>query len=98
MNHILKIWPQYFARVKDGSKTFEVRKNDRGFQKGDTVLLAEWDPTIADNGESDGFTGHHLEFKIGYVLPINESEVVFSLLSNLDCKLNSDETKESPHQ
>jgi hypothetical protein len=44
MRHELKTWPQYFCRVKDGSKTFEVRKNDRGFQNGDTVILREWDP------------------------------------------------------
>ena len=42
--HSLKIHPQYYAAVADGSKTFELRKNDRGFQKGDEVALREWDP------------------------------------------------------
>jgi hypothetical protein len=37
MTHELKTLPQYFERVLDGSKTFETRKNDRGFQKDDTV-------------------------------------------------------------
>jgi len=44
MKHELKIWPQYYCRVVDGSKTFEVRKNDRGFQPGDEVTLREWNP------------------------------------------------------
>lgn len=48
MKHELKIWPQYFCRVKDGSKTFEVRKNDRGFQPGDEVNLREWDPQLVE--------------------------------------------------
>lgn len=43
MKHDLKIWPQYFSRAADGCKTFEVRKNDRGFQMGDEVVLHEWD-------------------------------------------------------
>ena len=44
MQHELKIWPKFFARVVDGSKPFEVRRNDRDFQTGDFVLLREYDP------------------------------------------------------
>jgi hypothetical protein len=51
MTHLLKIWPQYYCRLVDGTKTFEVRKNDRGFQPGDYVCLQEWDPTPV---EKDG--------------------------------------------
>lgn len=89
MHHDLKIEPQYYCRVADGSKTFEVRKNDRGFQPGDTVLLKEWDPTVIYDdtdpmGDSMGtvkcYTGKEMRFKIGYVLPIDAERVVFSLL------------------
>jgi hypothetical protein len=95
MRHELKIWPQYFARVADGSKTFEVRKNDRGFQPNDEVLLREFDTEVVEIEHQDhnplgydewierrerGYTGKSLEFRIGYVLPIDAERVVFSLL------------------
>ena len=91
MKHELKIWPQYFERVRDGSKTFEIRKNDRGFQFGDEVVLREYDPTpvvkrddsplgVEEWEEPRGYTGKSLEFKIGYVLPVDEERVVFSLV------------------
>lgn len=89
MEHELKIWPQYYSRVADGTKTFEVRKNDRGFQPGDTVRLREFDPQHegyeCDEYESWKVVGRFtdkpvLKFKIGYVLPIDADRVVFSLL------------------
>jgi len=94
MTHELKIWPQYYCRVADGSKTFEVRKNDRGFQPGDTVILKEWDPEYTDNSLNAGilssygipkrfgrFTESPLLYRtIGYVLPLDAERVVFSLL------------------
>lgn len=85
MKHELKIWPQFYCRVADGSKTFEVRENDRGFQPGDTVILREWDPepqnAAADKYAAKGYTDSPpLEFKIGYILVLDSSKVVFSLL------------------
>lgn len=96
MRHELKIWPQYYQAVANGSKTFEVRKNDRAFQKGDEVVLREYDPDKSwEESNNDGnsmfdsstttrygmFTGSPLlEFKIGYVLPIDAERVVFSLI------------------
>lgn len=84
MEHKLKIWPQYYARVADGSKTFEIRDNDRGFQTGDTVVLQEWDPTpitVTDKTAPKGYTGSaDLSFKVGYVHVLDSSRVVFSLL------------------
>jgi hypothetical protein len=42
--HTLKTWPDQFTAVADGSKTFEIRRDDRGFAVGDLLRLAEWDP------------------------------------------------------
>lgn len=86
MKHEIKCWPQYFCRVLDGSKTFEVRDNDRGYQPGDIVRMREWDKSKVYHAEHpmddshDGYTGRVLEFKIGYVLPIDDKRVVFSIL------------------
>lgn len=39
--HELKIESKYFWKVWNGSKTAEIRKNDRNFQVGDTLRLHE---------------------------------------------------------
>ena len=43
MIHELKIYPEYFKAVISGEKTFEIRKNDRPFHKGDLLALNEFD-------------------------------------------------------
>lgn len=42
--HVLKIHSQFLPRILSGQKTFEIRKNDRDFQVGDTLLLCEHNP------------------------------------------------------
>lgn len=41
--HILKIQRPYFEAVVAGDKRFEIRNNDRDFQRGDQVLLCLWE-------------------------------------------------------
>jgi len=41
--HDLKITREYFDEVISGNKTFEIRKNDREFMRGDVLLLREID-------------------------------------------------------
>lgn len=60
--HILKIHPAYFEKVLTGEKKFEIRKDDRGFQSGDRLLLKEWDP------ERGCFTGRSVECLVNYIL------------------------------
>lgn len=57
--HKLKIKTQYFVDVKNGRKTFELRKNDRDFKVGDTLLLEEY------NGD---YTGRFIKVIITYLL------------------------------
>ena len=78
--HELKILKSYFDAVASGYKTFEVRKDDRGFQKGDSVILREYDPK-----KSPGFmySGRVITATIGYVTAYEQQKgyVVFSLLN-----------------
>lgn len=62
MEHELKTLPEFFRAVLSGAKTFEARRDDRGFQVGDTLVLQEYDPSF------ERFTGRHLVFTISYIL------------------------------
>ena len=42
IKHELKTLPKYFKAVKEGIKTFEVRKDDRNYQVGDILILQEY--------------------------------------------------------
>lgn len=37
INHVLKIKEEYANAICSGDKTFEIRYNDRGYQKGDKI-------------------------------------------------------------
>lgn len=62
MKHELKTWPEYFNAVVDGTKNFEVRKNDRNFQIGDMLVLKEWDQL------RESYTGSQVCGKVTYIL------------------------------
>ncbi|WP_413509865.1 ASCH/PUA domain-containing protein [Carnobacterium maltaromaticum] len=59
--HELKIEPKYFEAVKDGRKKFEIRKNDRGFQEGDLLILREYDPITQE------YLGRIMKVEISYM-------------------------------
>src|SRR3954470_11426726 len=42
VEHELKCWPEFYKALVSGEKTFELRKNDRGFRVGDVLWLREW--------------------------------------------------------
>jgi hypothetical protein len=99
MRHELKVMPIWFERLLDGSKTFEIRKNDRNYQCGDELILCEWKPTLPLILQGAGvFTGRRLQATVGVVL----SGVVYGLnlgeyvvMSLLDVDLPSDEHESS---
>lgn len=60
--HELKVWPEYFEALAERRKTFEIRKNDRGFQRGDLLILREYAPG------PDEYTGYSVRREVSYVL------------------------------
>lgn len=67
--HELKVVQPYFNALMDGSKTFEVRRNDRGFQRGDELLLMEWaEPYFLFGMEFEGqLSGREVTKTVTYV-------------------------------
>lgn len=52
--HHLKSWPSEFGRVRYGVKRHEVRRFDRGYEIGDSIILQEFDPvTLKYTGSAD---------------------------------------------
>lgn len=74
MEHRLKIQKQYFQPVVKGIKKFEIRKNDRNFKVGDTVVLEEID-------SAKQFTGNCFSARITYITDYQQKDnyVVFGL-------------------
>lgn len=62
---------EYFEAVTSGMKTFELRKDDRGFATGDHVVLWEWD------GE---YTGRSIGFVLRGYTGLEEGYVIFGLV------------------
>lgn len=58
--HELKCWPEFFRCIEDGSKTFELRKDDRGFHVRDVLWLREW--------HKGDYTGRDARRTVSYVL------------------------------
>jgi len=61
MIHTLKTWPEYFIHTLNGTKMFDIRKNDRNFQVGDHLILQEWIP------EKEKYTGRMATRQVSYI-------------------------------
>ena len=61
MIHDLKTWPVYFEEICKGRKKFELRKNDRGFGYGHTLMLHEYDPYMGY------YTGRIIQAEVTYI-------------------------------
>jgi Domain of unknown function (DUF3850) len=51
--HELKCWPEPFKAIQRGTKTFEVRKNDRDFAVGDCLQLRCYNPITGEYESCD---------------------------------------------
>lgn len=61
-NHDLKSWPEFFAPILSGEKSFELRKNDRKFAVGDRIRLQEYEP------DTKTYTGRECWRDVVYIL------------------------------
>lgn len=68
MTHELKILPEYFEAVLSRKKSFEIRRDDRDFKVGDTLLLKEYDSIFKV------FTGRTVKRKITYITAYAQQE------------------------
>lgn len=68
--HELKTDSQVFKAVVDGLKTFEIRKDDRGFEVGDHLYLGETEHTGEEmsKGAPLLYTGYWKEVVVTYIL------------------------------
>lgn len=82
MVHELKTLPEYFEAVRNGTKTFEYRCNDRDYKVGDTLILKEW---------NEEYTGRKITCEVCYILnsfnspksvPIFPGFVIMSIIVN----------------
>ena len=64
--HDLKTWPPFFDALVKGTKTFEIRENDRGFATGDTLILREWD------NELQVYTGREVRRVVTYMTSMHQ--------------------------
>lgn len=62
MLHVLKTVQPYFDALWSGDKRFELRKNDRGFQVGDSLCLREYD------AEADRYSRRIMMAKVLYLM------------------------------
>ena len=61
MQHPKKVWPEYFQKILDGKKTYELRLADWECSDGDILVLQEWDPVTKK------YTGREIEKEVTYV-------------------------------
>lgn len=76
--HELKVWPEYYSALIDGSKTFEHRFDDRGFKVGDVLDLRCYNP------DSGHYSGRRSRWRVTYILRgpawgVREGYVVMSV-------------------
>ena len=57
-----KVWPEYFQKIIEGKKKYELRLADFNIEEGDFILLREWKP------ETKNYTGREIKKKVSFVL------------------------------
>jgi hypothetical protein len=58
--HRVKTWRSYFADIRSGLKSFDLRRDARKYQVGDVVVFCEWDE------KRKAYTGEETSKRICY--------------------------------
>jgi hypothetical protein len=100
--HELKTDSEVFRAVLDGTKTYEIRKNDRGFAVGDMLVLRETLHTGRDMamGSPLVYTGREVVRRVSHMLtgPIYGLAAGWSILSLTQVTAASHRAGEVPDQ
>jgi len=56
-----KTWPEFFQKIINGDKTYDLRLNDFEVEEGDIIVFQEWNP------DTKNYTGREIEKKVGFV-------------------------------
>lgn len=69
-HHVLKTDPEVFQKSWDGDKPWEIRRNDRGFKKSDTLTLREtkFSGQEMKSGKPLSYTGREIECEVKLVV------------------------------
>lgn len=66
--HNLKIMSPFFVAIRDGTKTWEVRVDDRDFKVGDVLHLMEYEFI------SKRYTGRTVDVNVTYICQLPQSD------------------------
>jgi hypothetical protein len=66
--HQLKCLPDFFIAIWIGAKRFEIRRNDRNYSVGDTLVLREYD----DYEET--YSGREMTFRVTYTTTFEQKD------------------------
>ncbi len=66
---IKKTWPEFFEKILNGKKKFELRLADFEVKEGDILVLKEYDP------KEKKFTGREIKKKVEKVIHVNPTKM-----------------------
>lgn len=84
--HELKTLQPHFDAIELGEKRAELRRDDRGFEVGDTLVLREYDP-------QSGYSGRSCRAKVTHILAGFEALVPGHVMMSIELELPAD----APH-
>jgi hypothetical protein len=93
--HVLKVWPEFYWPLLNGTKTAEFRKADRKFAVGDTLILQPWSPKEFQPGVPQGYLNDPaIHAKVSHISmggPIPEGYAMLSLCEVREALLTEDD-------